>query len=345
MTIVNWVFGRFDMGHPYASGINELLAAPDEYDRGVARNVMHDHRVSPERERVLDGFVKMPRHAPAIRRGLKNYFEKRVRTNRSPDFLELSTNRANMIAHRDPSVAADTVDKDMKLVRVLDLVGLLPVLQWAHDESLPIFDRLFDELTSADRLARWLSIQFSRVAPPYATVLDYLVEAILGAMNGFRRSPNGVFQPTWATAWDAVRWRWGTEPDRWVESMGIPKGSLGRWLAVLVYKARDVNVLVRPTILDAGWRPHHFPSPPSAPLSDGGHPMDLRVSPRATALLPEYIHAQIDHSLEHWINSGRMFGMTVHPTPSEYRQQRESHLDLLEWKYGASVRAWMPRSI
>jgi len=114
-----------------------------------------------------------------------------------------------------------------------------------------------------------------------------------------------------------------------------------RWLILLRYTVAEAGTLARPTILDADWYAYHFPSPPQTSLAVGGHPMDLRVTPRATHLLPEYIHKKIPHKLEHWTDLGGKIARTNSPDSTGLVDQRMAHFELLVNTYGQDVLKWM----
>ena len=146
-------------------------------------------------------------------------------------------------------------------------------------------------------------------------------------MNSYSRQE--PYQPTWATTWAAFEPHEEDGPERWLQVLGMAKPP-PRWLILLRYTVAEAGTLVRPTILDAKWNAYHFPSPPSPQVSPavGGHPMDLRISPKATSVLPEFIHKQIQHSLAHWMDLGGKIGRTQSPNPTALADQRRAHFEL-----------------
>lgn len=114
-----------------------------------------------------------------------------------------------------------------------------------------------------------------------------------------------------------------------------------RWVMPLRYKVREAGTIARPTQLDADWYAYHFPSPPQTPLAMGGHPMDLG-SPKAAQLLPEYIHKQIGHKIDHWIDSGKKIGKTTQAVTANLADMRRAHHELLVSRHGPDVLGWMP---
>lgn len=134
-------------------------------------------------------------------------------------------------------------------------------------------------------------------------------------------------------------------PERWVSALGVYKPVHPRWFLLLKYTVREAGTVARPTQLDAGWGAYHFPSPPRAPLPLGGHPMDLRLSPPATSVLPEFVHKQIRHTLRHWSDGGRHIGRTSAPSGGTLVAVRLTHHELLTRVYGPSVVVGMPTCI
>jgi hypothetical protein len=154
------------------------------------------------------------------------------------------------------------------------------------------------------------------------------------------------FQPSWVTTWEDLAPFLDQSPEIWCEGLGVPKQEPSRWLMVLRYTVGEAGTLVRPTFLDAGWAAFHFPSPPQAVLITGGHPMDLRpidsASP-AERLSREFIHSEIQHRIEHWIDAGRRVMRTSRPTSVSLLDRRRHHHGRLVDTYGGVVGEWMPR--
>lgn len=317
-------------GHALEPSLDALRLSADLTRRAVAYNLMHDHRVSAEREQRLtdDGTRLGP---PDTERWVLGYFDAKVRTRHHPDYASEHCNAANIMTDtwRTPGV----IGKQMQLARILNLNLLLPVycgappsLHLPRDKAgmLQWLDEL--ERGSRDRRRLWIARVFEalrlqrRIAP---------------------------FQPTWVTSWyrfqrevlDAAR-----PADRWAERLGVPVSDCPQWLIVLRYAVRDVGTVARPTQLDAGFHGYHFPTPPTSPLVFGGHPMDLAVPSTADRLLPEFIHKQIDHTPAHWDASDCLCGKIPGPTSTAIATQRRAHHGLLRKTYPGVVQ-WMPSCI
>lgn len=329
------VFGRDSRTpHPYASALHEWLASSDYHYRALARNVMHDHRVSARREQIFESSMAYPRTARELEKAIVTYFETRVRTRPLPDYVFAGFNFDNFVTNA--AAHLQLIHRDVSLVRVLDITGLHTVFQWAKNRLHPVF-AVYP--TAWNEVITWLD---AHIGPPNDVgQIDQFIETILEVLNSYRLVQ--PFQPTWATAWAGFE-RFATEnPDVWAECLGMKKTTAPRWLILLRYTVREAGTIARPSQLDAGWYSYHFPSPPQAPLASGGHPMDLRAPADRVGLLPEFIHKQISHSIEHFRRAGSRMGRTTSVNNNALNIQREYHLELLTKSYGSSVRRWMPR--
>lgn len=337
------LFGRSD-ANPYRDILEAWWGLTDDElaYAAMARNLAFDHRVSKERAAKFDRHGKRPRTSDALRGAIDDYFEKCVRTRKLPDYLYRRINRNNIVIGAGERLPA--FSKDVKLVRVLDLSGLEPVFLWAnqHKNRKKEWRRLLSSLLGrpgglADHLDHELSGKSSGE-------IEGLIETILHILNTSRSVV--AYQPTWATVWSDFKHHLRQGPDRWLEVLGMAKAP-PRWLIVLRYTVREAGTLVRPNQLDAGWQEYHFPSPPTAPLEVGGHPMDLRVHPRTKPLIREFIHKQIDHALSHWTDLGGKFGRTTLLNTEGLENQRIAHHVLLSLptNYGPGVVRWMDSAI
>ncbi|MFM9959867.1 MAG: hypothetical protein ACKV2Q_01425 [Planctomycetaceae bacterium] len=300
----------------------------------MSRNLMHDHRVTPTREAAFDRFVvQRPVTTAVLQQAIVDYFHAKVRDRKRPDYVYAAVNDANLLT--GTATGRHSINKDVQLVRVLDLNGLGQVFTWAKlrkEKWFTSFPDSYDERM----VATWLDARMQ--GRPILRV-DAFVGAILAAMNAYRRVK--PYQPTWATTHEAFATHVAEGPDRWLEVLGMTRPTSPRWLILLKYPIREAGTLCRPTQLDAGWYAYHFPSPPQTPLEVGGHAMDLRTSPSAASLLPEFIHSQIDHELRHKINIGR----TTRVNAGALADQRQYHHQLLAAEYGPGVYTWMSNPV
>jgi hypothetical protein len=295
---------------------------------------MHDHRVSEPREEDFDGFVDKPCTGDALKRGIIKYFTTKIRNRTLPHYVYKKVNENNILSG-NPTIVP-SINKDLELVRVLDITGLGEVFQWAKrkknwGKTLKRFPRYHNE----QDVIVWLDGYLQKV--PRQQALSF-VAILIDILNQYRNEH--AYQPTWATAWVGFQHFLKDGPDRWLQVVGVAR-TPPRWVILLKYRLREAGTIVRPTLLDAGWLAYHFPSPPQAPLANGGHPMDIRISPRSTALLPEYIHKQIDHSIDHFVDIGR----TSKSSSDGLADQRRTHHNLLIENYGPDILSWMPSPI
>jgi len=332
------VFNRYgSQRHLYQDALDIWLGATQPNNSGyraMARNVQYDWRVSQAREKELTRVIPGACTGRSLQQAIVDYHLDRVQTGPSPDYSSSDLNGENSIAG---------VDKDVPLARVVDLNGLRPVFAWARDDwdsdLSETFAKFPRDLTE-QRVGAWLDGKLEASTEGEKTEF---VAAVLQAMNAYRRHTR--YQPAWAAAWRAVEPHLGAGADRWVDVVGLYKPVRPVWVMVLRYKAGEAGMLIRPTQLDAGWYAHHFPSPPIAPLGDGGYAMDLGTAGRATRLVPEFIHDPIDHFPRHWQDAGRLLDRTSHAGAEDLPGQRESHYQLLCRFHMREVRAWMPQSL
>lgn len=328
------IFGRTPPGgHPFDYALGQLLeASRPSWDRAMARNIMHDHRVTAEREAALQPFV---RHAvtsrgafitdAALESGAKTYFDERVRKADPPDFVNPRLNGPNIL---------DGVVGDLLLARVVDLNGLAQVFEKEARAGNKVFEGFVWNDPDHPEVHSWLGRLLDRV--PSAQVDDF-IESVLGAMNESK-----PFHPTWALLWSEFLPHSGEGPGRWLEVAGIPlTDAVSHWVMVLRYTFREAVTRVRPTILDTRWSPQHFPSPPHAPPAAGGFCMDLRTSPPAEELVSEYIHPQVRHTLAQFLASGRLIGVATGDASRRLENQRRAHHRLLVREFGLGVEEWM----
>ena len=248
------VFGRhIPDPHPYDKAIAAWLGMSSSY-RAMARNVMHDHRVTVLREQRFGTFCSSPCTYTSLESGIIDYFNSAVRTRRLPDYVFDSLNGINILS--GTPTGRHLVHKDLELVRLVDLNGLRVVFAWAKDRGLNGFAS-FPIVTTDDKVKDWLNYQI--LGRP-SNQVERFVECVLRAMNEHRIEH--PFQPTWATAWSAFLPHEMAGPDRWAQALGLCKVDYPRWFVLLRYRVREAGTLVRPTQLDAGWGVYHFPSPP-----------------------------------------------------------------------------------
>ncbi|MSQ48185.1 MAG: hypothetical protein EXR78_07325 [Deltaproteobacteria bacterium] len=324
------VFGRTTPGTPHSceNALKNCLEHPvDEY-QAIAVNLMYDARVSTEREKVFLDFAGPLRDAEELEEGLKKYFLTKIRNQKKPHY-DHKDNSNNFLTNLP--IADD-------LIRLLDLNMLGPVFSWARGRfgSSPFssFPKLLTEETIREWLDGQLKLDSQQKEVPRSKQREF-VNSVLDMLT-FHQKEVGPFNPAWVTTWAAFAPYREENPERWGHVVGV-ENRPSHWIIVLKYRKDQDTHLVRPTQLDAGWSPHHFPSPPQAWC---GHPMDLHISSPVTVLLPEYIHSQIPYSHEYLWDWNR-----IEETASgSLRQQRKAPYQLLSTVYAPEeIQAWMPQ--
>ena len=334
------VFGRHSPNpHPYDAELADWRNSGDVSYRAMARNVMHDHRVSEPRAAAFDSFGVPPGVPYTLSNRITWYFKANVRTVREPHFLMPTLNFSNIISGMP--FASASIDPDYHLSRIIDLNGLAQVFVRARIQGRKHFQDFPLPPTDQD-VSEWLTLRLE--AKSTSEVANFLSSAFIAVNDA---ALHAAFQPSWVTSWDAFLPYLGEGASRWLQVLGISREIIfPHWLIVLKYTVDEAGTLIRPTILDAGWEAGcHFPSPPQAPLHSGGHPMDLRTTPRANTLLPEYLHEQIVHYMEHWYAAGCQCEKATGTTSGDLPNQRAAHHGLLATLYGPDVFAWMPECL
>ncbi len=327
----------------YDGAIDEWLNAPGSLRstyRAMASNVMYDHRVTLERKRVFDGIVGRPCSGSGVQRAVTKYKGDRIAYSPDPDYLNESLNSANFVSGFDP--VEEVIEGDVPLARVVDLngQGLQAVYAWGKNHGEPALrkalERFPENPDETSSVSRWLD---DCLLPP-ADVSSF-IGVVLQALNGCRQER--PYRLAWATFWSRLEPHLGDppNPDRWLEVLGLGALPQPHWVIALKYTVAEAGTLVRPTMLEAGWNALHFPSPPQAPLGAGGHCMDLGSAPPGAALVNEYIHQPIEHSLQHWENAGRKCARTTGLGGWDLSEQRRRHHRGLSWWY-TDVERWMP---
>jgi len=357
------VFGRNAPAHSYDAALISLQTSKAkrivaEAKSAIACNIRHDHRISEQREEHFDNVCSQPRSARELERAITRYFDQNIRTRDYPDFVYFELNWNNLIyGHAKltalPVYRRPAINKEVRLARILDINNLRIAFRWLLDarHRKPEWDGSFREYYSIPRSLNnreeqhWIDDWLNRLLDPTHSGRETFIESVLDMLNSIRHEK--AFQPTWATTWVAFEPHARTpngEPhaDRWVQVMGMGKNAPQHWFIVLKYTVAQAGTLARPTQLDAGWYEYHFPSSQQTPLEFGGRPMDLRISPAASALLPEYVHKQIGHPIEHWNETGRLLGRASDWNRWPLTEIRRAHERLVKLCDGSSAQNSCP---
>jgi hypothetical protein len=324
-----------------------VTKAPDHTAATLGWNLHHDHRIPIPRKQDWGGRFQSFNSGPdgdqwaAVQRATKRYHTEEIRESHDPAFLRPNNQDNFYVPHfpGGPRAKLTAPHGDVRLVRVLNLGAMGPVFTHLNDTTF----RPFTGISATDPL-NWLDEQLqSFKANPGSGLAagnihhNAFLSAILKTMAQLRTAH--PFEPTWATLWADFAPQGQLPPsNRWLDVLGVALPAkvvtYTTWLLVLRYEVRRVGQLVRPSQLEAGWYPEHFPIPPSA---DWGHAMDLGDQhPLPPLPLREYIHRQIEHRAEDLVAIARV-ELTALPGLLPSRQAR--HLDRLAGQY-RDTREW-----
>ena len=287
----------------------------------MAWNCLAEHRISAERfQTFLRHLASKPISSDVLQSAFNAYQKTDVRVSSSvgsQPAYELAENANNYV----------TLTHGTDLCTMVDLTRIGYVYAFARELGFPEFARF----ERADPSAVNDFLESLRDPGLRETILD----AIFKALARYRAEESPKIHPTWAAAWTSIESCLNPKiPRRWIEAVGVTKDE-PIWVAVVRYPAPAQ--LFRPTLLDAGWYAHHFPSPPIAEVQVGGITMDLHSEDLTlNGLVSEYIHRQIDFTLDHWKAAGGLVDLTDGPIPKADQTLsalRKRHLDRLLRRY------------
>lgn len=313
----------------------------DHFVATMGWNLFHDRRIGAKRfQQFADRAAAVSNRlsdSSRIKDAVQDYHVRFVQEELNPSFLS-SENDNNF---HDASGALGAPHHSKLLIRVLNLSGMHSVFERACLDGVPEFSD-YDRSTGSPRrrLARtdWLDLKLKEfLAQP---TLGYQVarldsHPILAALLKFMSANRTAFpfEPAWVSLWSDFRDHDWHSPKRWHELVGLRPPQQDAWFLLLRYPARFAGRMVRPTQLDGGWYPQHFPVPPSALV---GHTMEMNHARRLSRPLPEYIHQQIDHSSKHLFALGRVSapfssGALVPPQRRHYGVLAQHYRDTTAW--------------
>jgi hypothetical protein len=319
----------------------------DEEKSSLAINLRCDHRVTDEREaRFRDYFL---RHYD-LREALDNYVKDQVKFASYPHFCETWCN--NLVADCEAGFSCEDFNDGTDLVTVISLNGLaraikdtnsnlideLPEWKDIIDSETQASDRISDPTVKEDRFDTWLE---TNIKDKTLTEIEGFLTKLFKVLNYRLKVESQHYNPVWVATWDKFADYIHLGPDRWNQVVGVPRYT-PTWQIVIKYHSSKVKCLYRPSQLDGGYFPQHFPSPRETVMAAGGLTMDLGDS-QDQLLVNEYIHEQIELDINYWISAGRVIGKTG-ITPASLEQVRASHYNKLLGQYGeTAIRDWMPR--
>ena len=339
-----------------AEAVHKLAKSQNESHRAVAINLIHEHRVSEERARLFVEFLKT---RPGVSRideanliaGLAEYRRTVVAKKPTESFGEHPKSSLNYI---DPASLPDLLhvcNVTRKLTQITkDSCNHKSVSDALGSMGLPTQEMKPDEV---DIKLRYRMRDTSR--------RFIFVEQLLHLFDLYRKA--NAWNPIWAASWDHFN---STSiqgiPSSWLEAVGVPCDSGPSWLMLFRYsypsKPSDPSnprpsdppnrreMLYRPTQLEAGIFPYHFPSPDCAKLKDGGHTMHLiENGPVEPLLVSEYVHEEIEFTSDHWFAAEALFERALVNSYQSLMSYRRRHHSLLGVAYGEKkVKKWMPNA-
>lgn len=201
------IFGRAS-GEPYGKLGDlaaEFLRSGLIDQRAVARNLMHDHRVSSARGANFYEWAGRPVDSLSLQRAVANYRWDRVRLHPDLTFLH-ENNRNNFIEQHGASHA---------LAQVLDLNGLTKVFRLGRRRGIPeLQDVPSHAAVKEEEIAEVLEGKLGSVEDRKR---EAAIDAILNAVNLTRDSEDLEDRRlcAWAASWDVFEARAGPNPESW----------------------------------------------------------------------------------------------------------------------------------
>lgn len=320
----------------------------DEEKVSMALNLRHDHRVSEMREQRFRAYFLRKYD---LREALDDYVWESVKAPASPHFCEPWCD--NLVADCISGEGCENFDSDIDLATVISLNGLSRPIKDTYPNlvnEMPEWRELIDVETQAsdeqsnstpwrNKFDGWLE---DNLKDKSTLEVESFLGKIFKVLNHRLTVEKKHYNPVWVTTWDIFERHANSGADRWNQVVGVPREA-PTWQIVLRYPAGKVPCLYRPSQLDGGYYPQHFPSPPVLAKAEGGLTVDLGAS--VSMPLNEYIHRQIELDIGHWIAGGRLIGKTSF-TAYELPSVRTHHYQKLISNYDEVViRDWMQRPI
>jgi hypothetical protein len=313
------IFGRDAAAdHPLEAKLAPLDTAAGS-DRFVGQNWRWDWRVSEPREQQLLAYMadlERVEHDPSLQSCYRKYYTARI-CHGSPVEYVHPCNRGNLV----PGIA-----RHYELAHVV----CLNRFREAAQEGLPEA-----RVIPPDKWGAWLDEKVETARQGGLVGVREFVLTLFHAWNKWGRIDQ---RPAWASFWADV------EPllagpswaDRVRDGLGLGMVEANRWLLVLRYQVREVVCCVRPTCLDADWKPWHFPSPEGEKT---GFTMDLTLGTNGTCC-PEVIHSPIRLNIAHW--TGHIDRTSRSPSEYDIGELRHRHYQRLRARFGGRVPDWLP---
>ena len=273
------IFDRRSRDHPWLEAFRELEAA-DPTRGAVCRNWRMDHRVSRDREQ------RMVR-APELRDQLSgdHWWQRRAehfyRTVCQPCDESAAGLRSTYVeeSNGNNAVSMAKIPAHEQLIHVASLNRLLWRLTSAEFPT-PDLELRFPSLTGRSLPARPVA-SASRDRTAFGAQVDEIADAVnqrgldhVRELAGLLCAALGKRQPPW---WAGFAHELMPRIERadWTglcQALGMGHLEAGDWLVIWRYEIGEVLLqnpdvqLYRPTVVEAGDNPFHFPSPPGYPL-------------------------------------------------------------------------------
>ncbi|MDP2315847.1 MAG: hypothetical protein Q8P41_23320 [Pseudomonadota bacterium] len=257
-------------------------------------NVVHDGRVTPEREAEFQAFIEAHE--------LTLYNAEDLRIALETQWKHLCWGRPEDAAFLLPSNAANEVTslpEDARLFRLLNLSGVVP---WFPDKEWDLgLRREGRPLTPREGLDAALGSSDTEWR-------DAVVVAMLGQLHTMNVAQ--VYHPLWCTPWDDLCRLIPSPAEvpvaRLLGAVGVA-GTAGTWWMGFNYRRPPRTRIFRPTLLDGPRYAWHFPTDPFVKPADSGRAMDLSGT-AGGAPLREYVHAYVQHTFDDWRHGGFVLG-------------------------------------
>jgi hypothetical protein len=337
----------------------------DEYKRALAINLRCDYRIS---ERRANNFkIVFGKWLSNLDDALLNYQKIYVNGEKNPNNPDFC-HAENLIFDCSTGHCCIGFDPKEELVTVMCLNALRTILKDADNKLpkriLPNWDELknlgiSEALPVDSSFNQWLDNQFTESSGKTKSGNSIEVKKIIAAFfelleYDLTKRPDYYKFPVWVTKWSlyqkvAFISRSGgvLDIDRLNQVVGVNR-KWDSWQIVVKYPTNAVKSLYRPSQLDGGYYPHHFPPPPLQPdsafcFADGGHTVDL--ASLNLDLLPEFIHQPIPLKLEYYQ------GIIGKTTLKDYKvsKPRETHYQNLSNIYYPhkpdEIKKWMAKAI
>ncbi|HYP14283.1 MAG TPA: hypothetical protein VEQ63_10195 [Bryobacteraceae bacterium] len=312
-----------------------------DYSRvALAWNLRYDHRVFQGREaEFLKYFAGAPAGTDPLSVALVEYRKQTVCLRAGSSFLR-GENESNFV-FGSPRGGSE-IHPNLQLGTIFDLTGCLAAMNNARLDGHPAFRavRIEDALKPED--AGWNGFLYEHfIRQDNLAKQRSLLDDIFYAVDKYAHHR----PPTWVTYWDRLASYLTKGSIRALNALGMARRSSPRILVALRYAVRDVGNLVRPTQLDAGDFPFHYPSHPARTCPEGGTTMDCDRGAHyhsAVDLIPEFIHAPTLFNSSYWINGGSWIQQSMYPAPVGLSASRAAHQRALHSIYGLHSPHWMP---